>query len=151
MNCSYCSATMPEVSAFCPGCGRAVTDHPIGIPDVTPISRDSFLGAVAYVGILPGIVFLVVPLLKGNRFVRFHAWQSLLFAAATLVIGIVTKLLFMLFSLFPFLGFLLAWLLAGLVVLAIFFSWIAIVTKAVLGEAYELPYVGAWAASLADW
>jgi len=66
------------------------------------------------------------------------------------VVAIVTKLLFMVLSLFPFLGFLLAWLLAGLVALATFFLWIAIVAKAALGEAYELPFVGERAANLAN-
>ena len=47
-------------------------------------------------------------------------------------------------------GFLLAWLLAGLVALATFFLWIAIVAKAALGEAYELPFVGERAANLAN-
>jgi uncharacterized membrane protein len=142
---------MPEVSAFCPGCGRAVSQHPeTGIAEVTPLSRNSFLGAVAYVGILPSIVLLALPLLRENRFVRFHAWQSLLLGGCTVVVGIVTKLLFLALSLFPFLGFLLAWLLAGLVALATFFLWIAIVAKAALGEAYELPVIGEWAANLAS-
>jgi uncharacterized membrane protein len=142
---------MPEVSAFCPGCGRAVTAHvETGTPEVAPLSRTSFLGAIAYVGILPAIVLLAVPALREHRFVRFHAWQSLLFAAGTLVVGIVAKLLFVVLSLFPFLGFLLAWLLAGIVALAMFFLWIAMVTKAALGEVYELPFIGERAASLAN-
>jgi uncharacterized membrane protein len=142
---------MPEVSAFCPGCGRSVR-QPLddGIPEVTPLSRNSFLGAIAYVGILPSIVLLFLPALRENRFVRFHAWQSLLLGGCMAVVAIVTKLLFMVLSLFPFLGFLLAWLLAGLVALATFFSWIAIVAKAALGEAYELPFVGERAANLAN-
>jgi uncharacterized membrane protein len=143
---------MPEVSAFCPGCGRAVTTAHLetDAPGVAPLSRNSFLGALAYVGILPAIVLLALPALKEHRFVRFHAWQSLFLAAGTLVVGIVAKLLFMLLSLFPFLGFLLAWLLAGLVALATFFLWIAIITKAALGEAWELPFIGQRAASLAN-
>ena len=142
---------MPEVSAFCPGCGRAVTAHfDTDTFGVAPLSRNSFLGALAYLGILPAIVLLALPALKQQRFVRFHAWQSLFLAAGTLVVGIVAKLLFLLLSLFPFLGFLLAWLLAGLVALALFFLWIAIVTKAALGEAWELPFIGERAASLAN-
>ena len=142
---------MPEVSAFCPGCGRSVRQAlDDGIPEVTPLSRNAFLGAIAYVGILPSIVLLFLPALRENRFVRFHAWQSLLLGGCMAVVAIVTKLLFMVLSLFPFLGFLLAWLLAGLVALATFFLWIAIVAKAALGEAYELPFVGERAANLAN-
>ena len=140
---------MPEVSAFCPGCGRAVTvQYETATSDVAPLSRNSFLGALAYIGILPAIVLLALPALRERRFVQFHAWQSLFLAAGTLMVGVVAKLLFVLLSLFPFLGFLLAWLLAGLVALAIFFVWIAIITKAALGEAYELPFIGERAASL---
>jgi uncharacterized membrane protein len=57
--------------------------------------------------------------------------------------------LFVVLSLFPYPGFLLAWLTAGLVALAVFFLWIATVTKAALGEAFELPFIGGWATSLA--
>lgn len=153
MICSYCSATMPEASAFCPGCGRAVPSREhteTSPPEVTPLSRKAVLGALAYITVLPAVVLLVVPALKETRFVRFHAWQSLLFTAGTIMVGIVTRLLFMFLELFPFLGFLLAWLLAGLVALAVFFLWIAIVTKAALGESFGLPLVGQWAAKLAD-
>jgi len=142
---------MPEVSAFCPGCGRAVTAGlETGTPEVAPLSRDSFLGVVAYLGILPAIVLLALPTLKEHPFVRFHAWQSLFVGAGTLVVGIVAKLFIVALALLPFLGFLLAWLLSGLVALAMFFLWIAIVTKAALGEAYELPFIGERAASLAN-
>jgi len=36
------------------------------------------------------------------------------------------------------------------VALAMFFLWIAMVTKAALGEVYELPFIGERAASLAN-
>ena len=144
---------MPEISGFCPACGRAVVDDAdseADIAGVEPLSREAFLGAVAYFTILPAIVFLAVPAIRHKRYVRFHSWQSILFAVSTVIIAALTRLAFALLSVFPFLGSLLAWLVAGLVSLAIVFLWIAIVVKAALGDAYELPYLGVWSNRLTD-
>jgi len=144
---------MPEISGYCPACGRAVaedTDSEADIAGVEPLSRDAFLGSFTYFTIVPAIVFLIVPAIRRKRYVRFHSWQSILFTVSTIIIAALTRLAFALLSVFPFLGFLLAWLVAGLVALAIVFLWIAIVVKAALGDAYELPYVGVWSNRLTD-
>ena len=150
MICSYCSVEMPEISAFCPGCGRSVNhlgeDDPISAAGV----GDSLFGALAYVAVLPAIVFLVVPRLGSSRFVRFHSWQSILFAGASGVAAFATRLLFFVLSVIPFGGFLLAWLLIGLVVLALVVLWGVLALKAALGEAFELPWLGPLAAHLAS-
>lgn len=144
---------MPEISGFCPACGRAVTRDSDSEPEmagVEPLSRDAFLGAVAYLAVLPAIIFLVVPDLKQKRYLRFHSWQSILLAVSIVVVAAVTRLAFAVLSVFPFMGFLLAWLVAGLVALAVVFLWIAIVIKAALGDAYGLPFIGTWSGRLAD-
>jgi len=150
MICSYCSSEMPEISAFCPGCGRSV-DH-LGTGDPISAARvgDSILGILAYIAVLPAILFLVVPRLGTSRFVRFHSWQSILFAGASGVAALATRLLFVALSVIPFGGFLLAWLLIGLVALAIVVLWGVLVLKAALGEAFELPWLGPVAAHLAS-
>lgn len=153
MICSYCSASMPEISGFCPACGRAVAQSSDSEPDaagVQPLSRDALLGAAAYFTIVPAIVFLAIPAIRHKRYVRFHSWQSILFAVSTIIIAALTRLAFAVLTVFPFLGFLLAWLVAGLVSLAIVFLWIAIVIKAALGDGYELPFIGAWSNRLTD-
>ena len=38
---------------------------------------DNAAGAVAYITIVPAIVFLVIPPYNTNPYVRFHAWQSI--------------------------------------------------------------------------
>lgn len=144
---------MPEISGFCPACGRAVAQGSDSEPDIAgvePLSRDALLGAGAYFTVVPAIVFLAVPATRQKRYVRFHSWQSILFAVSTVIIGAATRLAFAALSVFPFLGFLLAWLVAGLVSLALVFLWIAIVIKAALGDAYELPVIGTWSNRLAD-
>ncbi len=140
---------MPDVSVFCPVCGRAVDSGPQvepSVPGVGPLSRDALLGAVAYVAILPALLLLVVPAFRTARFIRFHAWQSLLLAGATVVIGLATRLVFAALTVLPMLGF----LLVGLVGLAILFVWLAVVVKAGIGDAYEIPLIGKWAAGFAN-
>jgi uncharacterized membrane protein len=146
MLCSNCAAEMPEISAYCPACGSPVNTEtdPFHASDIT----DQVLGALAYVAIVPAIVVLVIPALRHRKFVRFHAWESLLFAAAAFVLALVLRLLFLLFSVLPFGGSLVAWLLIGVGGLAMVISWAALLVKAALGDRYELPVVGNWAARL---
>lgn len=144
---------MPEISGFCPACGRAVAQDSDFEPDlagVEPLSRNALLGAAAYFTIVPAISFLALPAIRAKRYVRFHSWQSILFALSTVAIGALARLAFVVLAAFPFLGFLFAWLVAGLVALAFVFLWIAIVVKAALGDAYELPFLGGWSNRLTD-
>jgi uncharacterized membrane protein len=81
-------------------------------------------GALTYVlGWATGIAFLLLE--KENRFIRFHAMQSIaVFAPLTILSWILTG----------FLGFL---LMAASLVL-----WVVLVVKAAQGEQYKLPIIG---------
>lgn len=135
---------MPEISVFCPGCGRAVHTEDEGAPPtvVEPLRGAALLGAVSYFTPLPAAMFLAVPVIRRDNFVRFHALQSILFAIAALFIAGLSRLLFALLALLGSMGFLLAWLAVGLVSLAVLFSWVVLVLKAAMGESYKLPWVG---------
>ena len=135
---------MPDVSAFCPACGLSVAETP-----GTVNSRDRALGALAYVGLLPAMILLLIPALRGNRFVRFHSWQSVLFTVASALLGLVLKLLFVVLAILPVIGFLLAWLSLGIGSMGIFFLWVVLLIKAALGNSYQLPLIGPWAEQLA--
>jgi uncharacterized membrane protein len=135
---------MPDVSAFCPACGLSVAETPGAIN-----SRDRALGALAYVGLVPAIILLLIPALRGNRFVRFHSWQSVLFTIASALLGVVLKLLFVIFAILPVVGFLLAWLSLGIGSMGIFFVWVVLLIKAALGNYYQLPLIGPLAEQLA--
>jgi uncharacterized membrane protein len=152
MICSYCSANMPDISAFCPECGRAVQngDQHAPVPAVDPLSGAALLGAVSYLTPVPAALFLAIPALRRDPFVRFHALQSVLFAIVTLCVAGLTRLLFALLSLLGSIGFLLAWLAVGLVSLAMVFLWVVLILKPAMGGAYELPWVGPLAERLSD-
>jgi uncharacterized membrane protein len=137
---------MPEISMFCPGCGQPVkATAAISAGD----AREAILGALAYVAVIPAILFLTLPALRNRYFVRFHAWQSLFFAVSTAVTVFVLKFVFAALSILPWIGFLVAWLSVGLVSLAVLALWAALVVKALQGQSYELPGIGPMAAELA--
>jgi uncharacterized membrane protein len=95
--------------------------------------EQNIAGLLCYVlGWLTGLVFLILE--KENKFVRFHALQSIAtFGALTVVIIILNFI--------PFIGWILAWLvnILGLVL------WIILMVKAYQGQTYKLPWAGNFA------
>lgn len=89
-------------------------------------------GLLCYLlGWVTGLIFLLLE--KEDRFVKFHAWQSiLLFGGLTLVSFVLTSTL-VLAILVPLLG------IAG------FALWILLMIKAYQGETFKLPFVGDFA------
>ncbi len=93
---------------------------------------DNVAGMLAYVTIIPAIVFLVVEPYNRNRFVRFHAFQSIFLYVAWIILH---------FALHTFLPWFL-WPLWGLIDLALFALWIVLLIKAYNGQMWKLPVVG---------
>lgn len=98
---------------------------------------DNAASGLAYVTIIPAIVFLVTAPYNQNRAVRFHSWQSIFFTIACIVIDvgltIVTRL--------PFFGLMMLFL-WPLVGLAFFIVWLLVMIKAFNGQRLKLPIVG---------
>jgi uncharacterized membrane protein len=89
-------------------------------------------GLLCYlVGWVTGIIFLVLE--KDNKFVKFHAIQSIIVFGSITIVGII-------FSFIPsIIGGILSWLLWALG----FILWIILMVKAYRGEKYKLPVAGA--------
>jgi uncharacterized membrane protein len=108
-------------------------------------------GALAYLaGIITGIIFLVIDPYKSDRFVRFHAFQSLFFNVAWiglwiawtivgLILGAVTKGLF----------FILQVPIDLLLMVGGFALWAFLMYSAYQGKMTKLPVIGALAAKQA--
>ena len=141
MICAYCDAPMPDVSAFCPVCGRSTASDDFETGEL----RKRLLGALAYFVLIPAIILLVIPPFNRGRYIRFHAWQSLLFSIATVILAFVLRLIFLIFTFLP----LIPWVLLGVCALGVFILWIVLVVKALQGSGYELPLIGPLAARLA--
>ena len=95
--------------------------------------EENIEGLLCYVlGWITGIVFLVLE--KENKFVRFHAMQSL---ATFLVLFIILVIIGMI----PFVG----WVISILISIFMLFLWLFLMYKAFKGERYKLPIVGEFA------
>ena len=98
---------------------------------------DNVAGMLAYITIIPAIVFLVVEPYNRNRFIRFHAFQNLFFCAALIVIWVGLSVL----SVVP--GLIFLTLPLHLVVwLGSFVVWIILLIKANQGQMFKLPVIG---------
>lgn len=101
-------------------------------------------GLLAYVlGPLTGVLFLVIE--KENRFVRFHAAQSVAVGLALIALSITFSILSAVVAVVPILGWIVA-LLAGLLfALLTFVLWIVLMLRAFRGREWEVPVVGRYA------
>lgn len=80
-------------------------------------------------GFISGIVFILVE--KENKFVRFHAMQSILTFGALFVLQTVLPIV-------PMVG----WILIPFVAVLNLTLWILLMVKAYRGETFKLPVVG---------
>ncbi|MGO9129723.1 MAG: DUF4870 domain-containing protein [Bryobacteraceae bacterium] len=137
---------------FCPSCGTQIADGTtcpkcaVGAAPVASASpaapvaaglTDNVAGALAYVTIIPAIVFLVLEPFNKKRFVRFHSFQCLFLAAAWIVLNIVLMIL----SHLPIIGWLVA-ILSMLVGLALLVLVVFLILKAYQGQMFKLPVIG---------
>lgn len=81
------------------------------------------------VGLITGIVFYVIE--KENKFVRFHAMQSILTFGFFFVIGLVLMFI-------PVIG----WALLPVTYVLQIILWVVLMIKAYQGEKFKLPIVG---------
>ena len=103
---------------------------------------DNSIGAVAYLTLIPAILFLAIAPYNRSSYVRFHAWQSVVLCVAAFFANFVVGLLL------PFLLFLgpagllgLSWLVS--VVFLLIALWCAV--SALNGKRIKLPMIGEWA------
>ncbi len=102
----------------------------------TGLSENAASG-LAYVTIIPAIVFLVTPPYNQNLTIRFHSWQSIFLTIGYIVADVALTVLFRL----PFFGLmtLFLWPLVGLAFLII---WLLVLIKAFNGQRFKLPVIG---------
>ena len=136
--CNMCGAQIADGTTTCAACaGRAPAAAPVAAAPAAQGMTDNVAGMLAYITIIPAIVFLLVAPYNRNRFIRFHAWQCIFFAVAWTALWIALSI----FVHIPVLGWLsvLIWPLVGL---AGFIVWIILLIKANQGQMYKLPFIG---------
>ena len=92
---------------------------------------DNAAGALAYVTIIPAIIFLIVEPYNRNSYIRFHSWQSIFLGIGAFAIDIVLGMI-------PVIG----WIIIPFFLLAFLVLWIIVIMKALKGERFKLPVIG---------
>jgi uncharacterized membrane protein len=97
---------------------------------------ENVAGALCYlVGFITGIIFLVIAPYNQNKFVRFHAWQSIFFNVAYIAVWILLSFLTMLTH-----G--IGILLYPIVMLGFFVLWLYLMFSAYNNKRIKLPVIG---------
>jgi uncharacterized membrane protein len=136
--CSSCGAPIEEVAVTCVACTQGAPQPPHAPASATTGGlTDNMAGMLAYVTIVPAIVFLVVEPYNRNRFIRFHSFQNIFFYVAWIVIAVGMRV----FAELPVFGWL-SWLLWPLIGLGGFALWIILLLKAYQGHWFKLPIIG---------
>ena len=148
-NCPDCAFEMPDLAGFCPGCGRSMQAAPRA-DGIVGIFSENVAGALAYFTFVPAIIFLLRAPYNGNRFVRFHSVQCVLFCSAIVIVGAALRLLALVLYLIPIVGYLFAALSFIVAALATCVLWVVLVVKALQGETFKLPVLGPLAESKAE-
>ncbi len=146
--CPSCGTALAEGALACPSCGAAASASAgsVGGAATAPAPAaattgggltDNVAGMLAYITIVPAIIFLVIEPYNRKRFVRFHAFQSIFFGVAWIVLSIAVSII----TAIPFLGLLslLIWPIIGIGGLIL---WILLLLKANQGQMWKLPVIG---------
>lgn len=103
---------------------------PTGAAPAGGLSQNA-AAAVAYITIIPAIIFLVMEPYNKIPFVRFHSYQSI-------CLGVVAIIAETILGVIPIIG----WILLPFVALAFLAVWIYTVLQAYKGNWFKLPGIG---------
>ena len=173
--CANCGAAVTQETGFCGSCGKPVGSSPqaaaapmqaaaaptmqAAAPVMQPVAvggpapattsglTSNVAGALAYIlGFITGIIFLVIEPYKHDRFVRFHAMQSILYSAFGIVFRVAWWIL--VDALTAVSGWMALLLVpVGLVIsLGLFGFWIFLMYQAYSNREFRIPIIGAIAA-----
>jgi uncharacterized membrane protein len=103
---------------------------------------ENIAGLLAYIlGWISGIILLVIE--KENKFVRFHAAQSVVLYLGLFILDFILGLL----ASISYIGFIFG-LISMLIALVSFVLWLFLMFKAYKGEMYRLPVIADYADQL---
>ncbi len=106
---------------------------------------DSAAGGLAYITIIPAIVFLMVEPFNRNPYVRFHSWQSIFMAIAWLVIDVGLIIVRRIPGVWFFTLFL-----GPMVGIFFFVLWLVVLINAFNGKRFKVPIIGDFAEKQAN-
>lgn len=158
MQCPSCSTENPAGAAFCQHCGaslNAAAAPPAGggftqvpqpaagpagaayVPAQSGLS-DNAAAAIAYITIIPAIIFLVMEPYNRKPFVRFHAMQCIGLYVLSVAVWIVASILIGVIHFLALLLWPICWL-------GLFILWLVCIISAAQGKWFKLPVIGDFA------
>lgn len=142
--CGTCGAQIPDGTTTCAACASKV---PAGGGAVAATANtggmaDNVAGMLAYITIIPAIMFLVMEPYNKKPFIRFHAWQNIFLHAAAIALWIILMILTVAASVVPIVGHLIVMLLGLVAWVGFVVVWIVLLIKANAGQMYKLPFIG---------
>jgi len=141
--CNICGAQIADGTTTCAACASRVSGGGVATAAAPAQGMtDNVAGLLAYITIIPAIVFLLVAPYNKNRFVRFHAFQNIFLCVAAIALWIVLMILTVAASVVPVIGHLLVMLLGLVVWIGFFVIWIMLLIKASQGQMWKLPVIG---------
>lgn len=164
--CANCGAALTQASGFCGSCGQAIGGPArVAVPATVPAQpapvatsavgsasglTSNIAGALSYLlGFITGILFLVIEPYKHDRFVRFHAMQSVMFSVSCIVFSIAWGILVGILSEIS------AWVALAtlpiriLISLGFFVLWLFVMYQAYSQKEFRIPFIGNLAAKQA--
>ena len=102
---------------------------------------DNNAAALAYLTIIPAIIFLVIEPYNRNPFIKFHAWQNIFFNIVVFAIWVVLAVIGIIASFTVFLAPVML-LLHLLFFVGTVVAWIILVVKALGGNKFLFPVIG---------
>ena len=166
--CRSCGNALAADTRFCQTCGSPTElqsdvsvsgiEGPAAVAVISPSGGTgsktmdtNLVGALTYLaGFITGIMFLILDPYKSNSFVRFHAFQSILFNVAWIVFWIVWMILSAVLTPLTAGAFgLIALPLMLLFTVTGFGIWIFLMYQAYQQKLFRLPVVGKFAAEQA--
>ncbi|MDD5542681.1 MAG: DUF4870 domain-containing protein [Acidobacteriia bacterium] len=154
--CTGCGTQLDDAIRFCTKCGAAVggAQGPQAAPPSPQYQsapqnpgapagaglEANVAGMLCYLaGFITGIIFLVIEPHNKNRFVRFHAFQSIFFSVVWIVFSMICSFFIMAL---PFGLWFVGSLLHLIIWLGGFLLWLFLMYKAYNNEMFKLPVIG---------
>lgn len=162
VNCMHCGSSMDAACNFCPSCGgpaepgalparsaakKSGARQPVGEGRAGDLTVN-VAGLLCYLLLfVSGILFLITEPYNRERFIRFHAFQSILFFIVCVIALVIASVITLVISaVVPSpVAFFLQISFQAVVLLGFCFVWIFLMYKAYCNEMVALPVIGALA------
>ena len=131
--CAKCGTQNDEGTKYCKNCG-SILDVPGKAAGSTTSLEPNVAGTLCYLaGWITGLIFILIE--KENKFVRFHAMQSIVTFGGLTVVWVMLQVLTSVVS-----GWF--WILGAPVWILSVILWVILMVKAYQGERFKLPIAG---------